>query len=1003
MNGTPVSALNFDGSSTKADRSVALSRWRGVDLKDGINELVAIVRDDAGNEVQVLTRTIHYSGGAVRAQLERPQSTLTADGSTHPVIALRMFDAAGEPARPGTIGTFSVEAPYRSWWEVRSLQDQQLLALGRREPQFVVDDDGYARIELEPTTESGLAVIRLRFNERQTQDLRVWLEPQARDWVLVGVTEGTAAYRAISDNAAAATDAGFDDGYSEDGRTAFFAKGRIKGEFLMTLAYDSARESPRTADSLLGIVDPDRYYTLYGDASEERSETPSSRKLYVKLERRQFMAMFGDFQTGLTVTELSRYTRTLTGVRSQYAGERFGYEAFAADTAQGYVQDELQGDGTSGLYRLTQRDIIANTDRVRIEVRDRIRTEVVIDSRTLTRFLDYDIDYLNGTIFFKQPIASRDGNFNPQFIIADYEVDSGQSKAVSGGGRAYVKAGIAEVGVSFVNQGASAGGTQLAGLDTRIELGDATTLRAEVARSDSDDPTRGTADAYLTEIRHVSQRLDATAYYRLQDDGFGFGQQLSTESGASKAGVDARVKLNDLWAVEAEALQQTLTMSDAERQLGQVELRRESARTTAGGGVRHVADRATSIGNVEAQQAFVNGSVNVLDNRVTLRGEQDLALGGTSSVSDFPNRSLVGIDYRLTPDITLFSDYEHADGADTDSDMTRVGIKATPWARAQLNSSVNQQFSEYGPRTFANLGLTQGWQVNDRLAVDFAVDQSRTVRGTRDYQLNENTPRASGTFANGTVTQWQTGDYLALSAASLYRSDLWSITERIEYRDGDREDRWSLVGGFYREAVKGHAFSLVTHYLDTAGGSAGEAALGSLQLSWAYRPVDSRWIVLDRLDLKHERRENLTQSVESTRIVDNTHINWQFDDRTQLGLQLGARYVRSTFDDEEYSGLSGVTGFDMRRDLTERFDIGVHGTVLGSLDANVREHSFGLDVGMTPARNVWVSIGYNFAGFEDDDFTASRYTAQGPYLKFRMKADQDTFKDLSLDSLRPGR
>jgi hypothetical protein len=52
---------------------------------------------------------------------------------------------------------------------------------------------------------------------------------------------------------------------------------------------------------------------------------------------------------------------------------------------------------------------------------------------------------------------------------------------------------------------------------------------------------------------------------------------------------------------------------------------------------------------------------------------------------------------------------------------------------------------------------------------------------------------------------------------------------------------------------------------------------------------------------------------------------------------------------------------------------------------------------------MWVSIGYNFAGFEDKDFDAARYTAQGPFIKFRMKADQDTFRDLSLAALKPSR
>ena len=63
---------------------MSVSRWRGVDLRDGNNELVAIVRDAEGNEVQRLTRSVHYAGGAVRAELVREASTLVADGRTQP-------------------------------------------------------------------------------------------------------------------------------------------------------------------------------------------------------------------------------------------------------------------------------------------------------------------------------------------------------------------------------------------------------------------------------------------------------------------------------------------------------------------------------------------------------------------------------------------------------------------------------------------------------------------------------------------------------------------------------------------------------------------------------------------------------------------------------------------------------------------------------------------------------------------------------------------------------
>ena len=55
----------------------------------------------------------------------------------------------------------------------------------------------------------------------------------------------------------------------------------------------------------------------------------------------------------------------------------------------------------------------------------------------------------------------------------------------------------------------------------------------------------------------------------------------------------------------------------------------------------------------------------------------------------------------------------------------------------------------------------------------------------------------------------------------------------------------------------------------------------------------------------------------------------------------------------------------------------------------------GLDVGFNLASNVWLSLGYNFAGFEDDDFDDARYTAEGPFLRFSIKADQQLLKKIA--------
>lgn len=995
VNGMPVHRLNFDGAELDERRSVALSRWRGIELKDGANELMAIVRDEEGREMERLERRIHYAGGAVRAELVRESSRLVADGRTRPVIALRMTDAYGSAARPGSQGAWQIEPPHRSWWEVESLHENKLIAVGNREPTFRVDEDGLARLELEPTTQAGLAIIELRFNERHRQEFRVWLEPEAREWILVGLAEGSAAWNRIGDNLQPAAEAGIDEGYEADGRLAFFAKGVIKGEFLLTAAYDSAKDREEAKRRLLGVVDPNRFYTLYGDATEQRFEASSVNRLFLKLERRQFAALFGDYETGLTVTELTRYSRTMSGFKADYAGEHFAYTAFGSDSEQGFVRDDLQGDGTSGLYRLSRRPLIINSDKIRIEVRDRFRSERVLESRTQTRFLDYDIDYLGGTLFFKRPVPSRDADFNPVFIVAEYEVLNGGESEITAGGRTALKSAdeTLELGASYVQEGGAAGASTVGGLDLRWQIDDATELRAEVAQSESDDPAQsGTAGAHLAELVHVSSRLDARAYVREQEPEFGVGQQAGSESGTRKIGGDGRYRIGDQIFLEGELYRQTVLVTGAERDLASVAVRRETDDHTLGVGLRHVADSGLGNGTMQSELASLTGSVDLLDDRVVLRASQDLPFGGEAGSVDFPARSLVGVDYHWRPGSTLFAEYEHADGAAFESDMTRVGLRTMPWERAQLQSSMTQQATEFGPRVFANVGLTQGWQIDERWGIDVGVDQSNTIRGPDLEPFNPAQPLASGTLAD---------DFTAAFVGAQYRGALWSFTSRIEGRQADLEDRMLLSAGLYREPMAGHGFSMAVQLIDSEFATGVTTRLENVEFSWVHRPAGGEWILLDRLDLKRDTQDDALDELRSARIINNLNANWHPGLRTQLGFQLGARYVTSTFDGEQYDGLSGVLGLEMRRNFDERFDWGVHATSLHSPDSRVDEYALGADFGVSLARDLWISIGYNLSGFNDADFSASGYTAQGPYIRFRARADQDSLKDLSREFQRP--
>ena len=78
-----------------------------------------------------------------------------------------------------------------------------------------------------------------------------------------------------------ARDAAVDEDLYADGRVALYAKGQIAGKWLATIAYDSARD-PQVGTSLFAI-DPQTYFTLYGDASQQGYDAASSRKIYLKM------------------------------------------------------------------------------------------------------------------------------------------------------------------------------------------------------------------------------------------------------------------------------------------------------------------------------------------------------------------------------------------------------------------------------------------------------------------------------------------------------------------------------------------------------------------------------------------------------------------------------------------------------------------------------------------------------------------------------------------------
>ncbi|MET0136888.1 MAG: hypothetical protein ABW192_00740, partial [Sphingobium sp.] len=440
------------------------------------------------------------------------------------------------------------------------------------------------------------------------------------------------------------------------------------------------------------------------------------------------------------------------------------------------------------------------------------------------------------------------------------------------------------------------------------------------------------------------------------------------------------------------------------------EYRRASGTVFAGGQI--ALDRGLDGGDRDSKLVTLGGKQALLGGALTITGQTQFAPGGKKDSVDFPARHQLIASYRVKPGIRLIGGYEIAQGGDFTANTAQIGFDIQPWRGAKLTTSLNDQsVDEHGGRVYAQYGMIQSLPVSARWTIDATFDASTTLRGVipeggmvQPFQAGSS-GSIGGLYGND-------GDYGAVTVGAAYRADRWSWNGRVEHRKSDKSSRFGITSNAVRALGGGRTLAAGLRWftLGQANGAKARSLSASAALAW--RPVDSRWSLLERLELCTERADSGIGngnalgvpagngvSQKTVRAVNNLAVNYRASSEgeahvLEATLYYGSKWVRGSYGGDDYTGYIDVTGIDARVDLSRRIDIGIQASIQHAWSRGSLAFSGGPSVGFSPAGNLWISAGYNAAGYRDRDFEDDRYTRRGPYVTMRMKFDRTSVAGL---------
>ena len=895
---------------------------------------------------------IHVVGSVARVLVEVQPETLPADTLSRTTVDVRVVDA----------------------WGV-SLVDGQTVTLHLSRGKILTEDlypeqpgvqirvrEGHASAVLQPSPDVGEGVLRVTANDVTTEKRLNYTVP-LEQWTLVGTATGQLGWQQSKPpSVGIVPDGAFEGGRYADGKIAFFTQGSFGDGYRLKASFDSDR---KYNDRLFRYLTPEQVYPIYGDASSIFYEAPSASRLFVNVARGRSYLQYGDFATRLSQTELSAYTRSFTGVSSVIKQDLATWQFFGASTEQAIQVDEIPGEGVSGHYYLSASrrgiSIVEGSERIVIQTRDRLHPEQVLKEEYQYRFTDYDIDYEAGTLLFKRPVPSRSADENLIVILATYETIQSLEKHWVGGGRMAIQPGADfSFGSTLVGEERQGQNYWLAALDGRWRPTDRLTLSSEVARTDAQQ----SGWAWKVEAQgHLLKDLNYDLYYRDSDVAFD-----NPSSATARPGV-MKMRGRTTWrpsAVASMSSEVFYTEDDVNRESRKSWMLKGAYDWGGWASKGAVEVSESDRGGNQMQSTTLNVGLDwAVSSRLQLGIERDQNFGN-EDLNFRPTLTRLHSRWRLSSRIDLVGEHAFRDGGFIDSSYTLVGLQSrlsddlTAYAKYELDGGIQ------GQRNQAIVGLRHIYRVRQDVTLHTTFERVHTLRGDRQ------------------------SDFFAYSLAAEYLPVMpIKASARFEKRDGQSLDKTVLSYAADWSVSSGLSVLLKHTFLDEVRSglnASSDLKTHHILSGLAYRPrMHDRVNALGKYELKYESNSLLDPQTTLLTHIGSFETILEPKSQFEWFVRYAFKIAQLSSEGLKTRSLTDLWMTNLRYEWYSRWDTQVEYRMLVQHSANTYRHGFAGEIGHILAKDTRFAIGYNFAGFQDRDFSGQAYWGRGPYVKIQVK------------------